>query len=338
MKIVIIGKKNHLNWDIHVKNAFISLGIEVFHFQINMRPWFIQLIRGLLKVIVGNKIGNKISNKIFINHIISKVEFFSPNLIFFTSSSFIPVEFYRAMKNISSNPKVFAWEGDGGTSNIKNINIKDYIDVFFDSQNEYVKRNLYGFSNIIHLPFAVDPIIFQNKFLERENKVYFCGALTKERNEFFSNLINYDMVLKGWNWNKLSKKSEKVEIEEKTVSINELVNDYNKYVAVLNIHQIENAHFNSDLNMRAFEVPACGALLINDYREGIEKYFEPNKEICIYKNIDELKQILDELKENPSKFNLIRKNGYQRVIKEHTYIHRMEKVLNIYKNFYLKEK
>ena len=50
-------------------------------------------------------------------------------------------------------------------------------------------------------------LTIQNKFLERENKVYFCGALTKERNEFFSNLINYDMVLKGWNWNKLSKKS-----------------------------------------------------------------------------------------------------------------------------------
>lgn len=82
--------------------------------------------------------------------------------------------------------------------------------------------------------------------------------------------------------------------------------------------------------MRAFEVPACGALLINDYRENIKDYFEPNKEICVYKNIEELKIILNDLIKNPSKYKLIRDNGYKRVLSEHTYIHRMRKVLEIY--------
>lgn len=330
MKIVVIGKRNHLNWDFHVKNAFLSLECEVLHLQINNRPWIIQLIRGILKVFLGKKIGNRLSNKLFIYYFNQKVKSFSPHLVFFTSASFIPIEFYKAMKLINPNLKVFAWEGDGGTSNIENIKIRNYIDVFFDSQREYVKRNIYNFSKIVHLPFAVDPSIYKNNFIERDKKIYFCGALTEDRNTLFSSLIDYNFVLKGWNWNKLLKKSKKFEIEEKTVNMNELVGDYNKYIAVLNIHQTENAHFNSDLNMRAFEVPSCGALLINDYREGIEEYFEPNKEICVYKNIDELKEILNELEKYPSNFDLIRENGYKRILAEHTYLHRMKKVLNIY--------
>ena len=42
------------------------------------------------------------------------------------------------------------------------------------------------------------------------------------------------------------------------------------------------------------------------------------------------KQILNELEKYPSNFDLIRENGYKRILAEHTYLHRMKKVLNIY--------
>jgi len=332
MNIVVIGKKNHLNWDTHVKNAFVSLGHEVKHIQINNRPFWLQFLRGTLKGILGKKKGNKISDSLFIREIKKQLNLFEPNLIFFTSACFIPSVFYKLSIEINSKPKIFAWEGDGSTSSITNIYIKDFVDVFFDSQSEYVKKNLFKFANIYHLPFAVDPLVYKYSVQKRENKLYFCGAFTEERNSIFSSLINYNIVLKGWNWNKLSKKSDKFHIEEKTVNIKTLIADYNRYMAVLNIHQSENAHFNSDLNMRAFEVPACGALLINDYRTGIEKYFEPEKEICVYRNIDELKEILDRLKKSPKDFDSIRENGYKKVIEKHTYKHRMIKVIDIYNN------
>jgi len=259
-----------------------------------------------------------------------KLERYDPDLIFFTSASFIPLEFYEVASKTTSNSKVFAWEGDGGISNLENIKNNDYIDVFFDSQSEYVKRNILNFSQIFHLPFCVDPTVYKNNFLKRENKLYFCGAFTKERDFIFSNLIDFDIVLRGWKWHKLSRKSKKFDIEDKTVDMQTLVSDYNKYNAVLNIHQTANAHFNSDLNMRAFEVPSCGALLINDYREGIEEYFDIENEICVYKNIDELKEILEKLKKHPEAFDKIRENGYKRVLREHTYEHRMQKVIDIY--------
>lgn len=40
MKIALIGKKNHLYWDYHVKMALEELGHEVFHFQINYRKLY----------------------------------------------------------------------------------------------------------------------------------------------------------------------------------------------------------------------------------------------------------------------------------------------------------
>ena len=82
--------------------------------------------------------------------------------------------------------------------------------------------------------------------------------------------------------------------------------------------------------MRTFEVPACGALLINDYREGIEELFDLEKEIVVFHNTSELKEILEKLKKYPKEFDEIRENGYKRVLAEHTYEHRMKKVIDIY--------
>ena len=84
----------------------------------------------------------------------------------------------------------------------------------------------------------------------------------------------------------------------------------------------------SALNMRTFEAPASNSLLISDYREGIEKYFEIGKEILCFKDTDELRKILSQLKQSPNSFNMVRDAGYKRAIKDHTYEARMREVLS----------
>lgn len=325
MKIYVISKKNFLYWDEHVVDALKRLGHEVKNFQINSRSIGVQFTRGVLKGILGKEKGNKISNQMIIKNLKREIESFNPDLIFIPYAFFVPLEFYEMLTELKNKPKIFAWEGDGGSNLISHKKYVPFIDILFETDKDYVKENKLNFKDIIHLPFCVNKNRYKNFSLQRENKIYFCGDLGIGRDEIFSNLTNFEFVIKGKNWHKLSKKSKNFEISYNKVDINEQILDYNKYRAVLNKHQSVN-HI-SALNMRTFEVPATKALLINDYRDGIEKLFDIEKEILVYENIEELVELLERLKKAPKEFDLIAENGYKRVLSEHTYEHRMQEVL-----------
>ena len=327
MKIVNVGKKNFLHWDDYVAEAFKKLGHNVHHFQINKRPFLIKLFRGISKTILGKKIGNKVTDSIYAKKLTAKIKDIKPDLIFYTSASFIPEDFYKIASSCESQPKVFAWDGDGGAAHPDNKYLSKYIDIFFDTENEYVKLNPANFKKVINLPFCANTHIYKNLKLERNNSFYICGALTPERDEIFSKLTDFNIIFKGYNWDKLSTKSHNFKIKIGTVGPEEQAYDYNSHIGVINIHQVSNNPF-SALNMRTFEAPASNSLLISDYREGIEKYFEIGKEILCFKDTDELRKILSQLKQSPNSFNMIRDAGYKRAIKDHTYEARMREVLS----------
>ncbi|MBF0194748.1 MAG: glycosyltransferase family 1 protein [Magnetococcales bacterium] len=90
-----------------------------------------------------------------------------------------------------------------------------------------------------------------------------------------------------------------------------------------------NTHVNNDINMRTYEVTINGALLIMErvVDNGMESIFIENKEYLAYTNTDELCQIIENVMKNPEKYQKIREAGHKRAIAEHTYTHRMEKML-----------
>jgi len=327
MKILVIGKRNHLKWDHHVFSAFKNLGHDVKHIQVNNRPLTNQFSRVMMKAFYGKQKGSNLSNQMYIKSLQDELNDFKPNLVFFTSGLHIPIEFYSMAKTLKSKPFLFSWDGDG-LSNHQNSNIyNDYIDVLFDIEEEFVKSNINKFKRIELLPFATNKYFYKNLGFSRLNKFYFCGAWTQERDDIFSELTEYQIIFRGGKWNRLSKISSNFDINTSS-KVNTYL-DYNKYSSVINIHQSDNTPI-SGLNMRVFEVPSCASLLINDYRKGIENFFDIEKEICVYKNINELKEIMDRVKTDIKEFNIIRENGYRRVISEHTYEHRMKRVIEIY--------
>jgi spore maturation protein CgeB len=325
MKIYVISKKNFLYWDEHVVDALNILGHEVKHFQINNRTFGIQFTRGILKGVLGKNKGNIISNEMIIKNLRKDIINFKPDLVFIPYAFFIPVEFYQMVSELPNKPKLFAWEGDGGSNNESHQECSPFIDILFETDKDYVKENKLNFKEIKHLPFCANINRYKALNLNRENKTYFCGDLGIGRDEIFSKLTNFDFVIKGKNWHKLSKKSDNFQITYNKIDIDEQIVDYNKYKAVLNKHQ--NVNHISALNMRTFEVPATKTLLINDYREGIETLFDIDKEILVYRNIEELIVILEKLKSNHKEFDTVIANGYKKVLNEHTYVDRMKEVL-----------
>lgn len=86
------------------------------------------------------------------------------------------------------------------------------------------------------------------------------------------------------------------------------------------------------VNVRTFEIAACGAFQICNFRRELSNLFEEDKEIVTFKSINELRSKIDYYLNEPELRKEIGKNAHQRVINNHTYQHRIETILQAYKS------
>ena len=80
--------------------------------------------------------------------------------------------------------------------------------------------------------------------------------------------------------------------------------------------------------MRTFEAPACGACLVQDYVKDVERNFDIDSEIIVYRSLEELDVKLSALRKDQKRYDKIRQNGHKRVMAEHTYRHRVATILD----------
>jgi spore maturation protein CgeB len=83
----------------------------------------------------------------------------------------------------------------------------------------------------------------------------------------------------------------------------------------------------NSLNCRAFEIAGAGGLQILEYRPAVNDCFEPGKELLVFNTFEELLEIINKIKIDKSFAETIRSNGYKRALGEHTYEHRLNKIL-----------
>jgi len=82
-------------------------------------------------------------------------------------------------------------------------------------------------------------------------------------------------------------------------------------------------------NIRLFELTGVGSCLVTDHKKNIRDFFEPDKEIVTYKNLDEAKEKIKWLIEHPKEREQIAKAGQQRTLKDHTFAKRAEELNEI---------
>lgn len=83
------------------------------------------------------------------------------------------------------------------------------------------------------------------------------------------------------------------------------------------------------LNCRAFELAGCGGFQIMNLKPVLQKHFEPGEEVETFSSMGELKEKLHYYLKNPDQARVIAKRGQQRAHREHTYQHRMAKILEV---------
>ncbi len=82
------------------------------------------------------------------------------------------------------------------------------------------------------------------------------------------------------------------------------------------------------VNQRIFDVPATGSFVLTDWREQMERLFEPGKEIVFYKEPDEIPELVSYYLEHAAQRHSIALAAHQRILKEHTYVHRMNTLIS----------
>ncbi len=96
----------------------------------------------------------------------------------------------------------------------------------------------------------------------------------------------------------------------------ELNHLFNQSRIVLNASRTPKSY---GLNMRFFEVPATGSLLLTDEVPELEKHFVPGEHLVVYRSTAELKLRLNELLGDPARLDAIRLAGQKLVIGQHNY-------------------
>jgi spore maturation protein CgeB len=83
------------------------------------------------------------------------------------------------------------------------------------------------------------------------------------------------------------------------------------------------------LNQRVFDACGCGAFQIVDASPVMADYFIPGKELVCFSNLKELQELIPYYLNRPRERAEIAQAGYERAHREHTFQHRLEKMLNI---------
>lgn len=85
----------------------------------------------------------------------------------------------------------------------------------------------------------------------------------------------------------------------------------------LNIHADSSPYFAS--NMRLFETTGVGTCMVTDWKENLSELFEPDKEVVVYKTVDDCVEKIRWLFDHPKEREEIARAGQRRTLKEHTF-------------------
>lgn len=319
MKVLIFGINdgNFPSFSYQCKEAFRELGHEVR--VISFRNF-------------------KLHKTKFTNYFLNK-------WLFYVAENYNP-DLLLVNKGVNILPKIIEKLSNGGIKTVnwtlddpfgkinkenKIQNIQEY-DFFFVFDPYYLKELKEINSNSYYLPCAADPKNVHKEIIPLEKRNYqygvsFIGSHEPHREKLLKQLSNYNLRISGYRWKKI-KSSLRKRVDKKIYLGYEMCKQMNLSKINLNIHAL---HSFEGVNLRTFEVPATKSFILCDYFKEIPNLFRIGKEIVCYHNVKELKELIDYYKDNEEERNKIIKKGYERVLKEHTIKHRMEKIIEIVK-------
>lgn len=323
--------------------GFANRNINVSCFDI-VSPYYAQLENNLFR-----KLANKISIRPFIKPLNNELlEFLKGKhfdvILVFKGMELLPetVEQLREHAVILANynadhPFLFFSPGSGNSNVLKSI---PHYNIYFTYSKRIVTQLKQRFSkDSFAIPFGYNSeaqrnaIISQQKF---NNTFLFIGAYDYERSTYLNNLKLSDLEIYGdekWATRNIRRTYIRNTFKNKKLLDEELVCAVESSKGVINLLRPQNVVEDSH-NMRTFEVPGYGGVLISQRTNEQEEFFEEDKEIVFFNSPEELKDKLSYLKKNPFFVSAIKTNARNRSIKSgYSYDKRSQEMIDIIEKF-----
>ncbi|KON88349.1 hypothetical protein AF332_17090 [Sporosarcina globispora] len=222
------------------------------------------------------------------------------------------------------------------------MNDFDYLFTIDTAALEFYKKK--GLKRAYHLPLAANPNVFIPKKVpgEFESDICFVGYPYPDRIqllEFILEKTSYKVRVIG-NWSRYLRsywQNSNLNIDEGWVEPPIVANYYNGAKIVLNSHRPSNLRQNKNklgiagksINNRTFDVAACAAFQLIEFREDLSNHFVENEEIIAFRSMKDLLEKVHYYMKADKERELIAHKARIRVLKEHTFQHRLEQMLSV---------
>jgi spore maturation protein CgeB len=274
--------------------------------------------RGVLNKIYYKIYPSQIENRIFKN-LVQLCENFKPNVVLIFKGMELTPRAIRYLKNKDiflvnynlDHPFKFFGKGSGNKNVLNSLPLYD-LHITYSKHIEKDLKHKFNNINVSILPFgyALADNLYEKiiESFEETNRVCFIGNPDEQRKTFITSFLNanlkVDVYGEGW---------KKVGLSHENLSIfNAVYNDnywktLRKYRVQLNMFRPHN--FNSH-NMRTFEVPAVGGIMLGPFSEEHHSFFKNGSEAFFYNSGEEAIGLAQKLLSLPlQEANQIRENA-----------------------------
>ncbi len=195
-----------------------------------------------------------------------------------------------------------------------------------------------GASHVSYLPLAADPTLHQPMILTPEDQrelgsdVSFLGAGYRNRREILPFLLDKEWSMKLWGneWDRAGVLTSVLQRNGARIDTQTSVKIFNATSVNVNLHSYTGGGFDPDgdsVNPRTFELASCGAFQVIDHRSLLPELFDESM-MAVVRTPDELVPVVRKYLYEPELRKVMAEKSRKRVIDSHTYVHRMQTMLN----------
>jgi len=343
MKILFAAPFSGIRTSIFISNYYDSLAraatrlghqIEMFDTReiiasSNIQPWMRKLYRPLSGVIEGLRLMAFFETALRRN-LLETVEIHQPDVIFLyviNAQSFSSVvhEIRRrgiiVVMWIGLNPKYLS----PGVQRI--LPELDCVFCYDPAYLPYYKNMRCPRVEIV--PLGIDIEKFDSVKLNQENlsdapSVSFVGMIDDIRRRILGSLQGKDLGI--WSWNMGAEDTVLEPFFKGEAAGEECIRVLKASPISINIHR--SFEFSGG-NYRLFEIPACGAMQLVDSKPGIREYFEPDNEIVLFENEEDLREKVDYFLEHEEQRQTIARKARARLERDHGIEDRFKRIEQI---------
>jgi glycosyltransferase involved in cell wall biosynthesis len=222
---------------------------------------------------------------------------------------------------------------DTGFNNYQGADPSEYDLVVCNSEGGLDRLRELGARRAEAIFWGADPELFRSLPVDKTMDVFFYGYGEKFRAEWIErmmiepsgHLVDVDFALGGNDFRADLGRARYIG----DVPFNAFAAAISAARVNLNITRRPHATMPASSTSRPFELAMAGAAIVSNPHAGIERWFEPGRELVVVESAEEAVAAYRELVEDPGQAEGIGRLARERVLDEHTYAHRARRLLEL---------